>query len=313
MSSLSHRPAILLLLGALAACTGTDYIADPPMSFAATVAILPAQAAVTVGDSQPFAATYTDESGATRSDIQIHWQTSDATIAAIGADGVLQALQAGQVQITATAEGISSDAVQVAVVANDSMLAQIVLSPRQVQLTSGASAQLQAVGQTSAGDTLDLSVFDWSSSDTTVAVVDASGQVTARGPGTALIHASSGAVTSATSTVSIAGGQRAGTFVRRPGTTYTVEGGVSLRSADGGGLEVVFADDFVVSAGPRLEVYLSTSQNVFGGVGVGPLQATSGVQSYPLSSAITADQYDWVIIHCVPFNITFGFAQLDSP
>jgi hypothetical protein len=220
------------------------------------------------------------------------------------------------VQVTATFDGVVSDAALVAVVASDTTLAQILMTPVQLELESGFDRQLQASVQTASGETLEgfgeRSSFAWASSDTSDATVSFGGLVSALAPGTTSITASVDGVTSAAVSISVPGDERTGSFVRRPGTSDRVEGGVSLRANSSGGLEVVFADDFAVSTGPRLKVFLSTTQSVFGGKNIGPLQLNSGTQTYPLPSDVTENAYDWVIIHCVPFNITFGFAQLDG-
>ncbi|MGH7457397.1 MAG: DM13 domain-containing protein, partial [bacterium] len=72
-----------------------------------------------------------------------------------------------------------------------------------------------------------------------------------------------------------------------------------------------FGSDFSSSSGPGLEVFLSTTNTVGANSrNLGRLQSTSGAQNYNVPSGIAFNTYSWVIIHCVPFNVTFGYAQL---
>lgn len=72
-----------------------------------------------------------------------------------------------------------------------------------------------------------------------------------------------------------------------------------------------FGSDFSSSNGPGLAVFLSTtSGRNSGSLNLGNLQRNSGNQDYSVSGNVELGDFDWVIIHCVPFNITFGFAEL---
>ena len=84
-----------------------------------------------------------------------------------------------------------------------------------------------------------------------------------------------------------------------------------MQEADAGGLELVFGEDFVVSEGPRLEVFLSATNRVGpGSLQLIPVQRFFGPQTYSIDPGVGIGDFDWVIIHCVPFNVTFGYAQL---
>ena len=78
------------------------------------------------------------------------------------------------------------------------------------------------------------------------------------------------------------------------------------------GLQLRFLDSFSVSNGPDLHVYLSTENRVNGrSLDLGDLQSTRGAQTYTLPNTVEMDEFDYVLIHCLPFNVTFGFALLD--
>jgi hypothetical protein len=106
---------------------------------------------------------------------------------------------------------------------------------------------------------------------------------------------------------------RTGMFTKRPGVSYEVRGTAILekRAPDSDPLILRFGSDFAVSNGPGIEVFLSTTNRVTSSrVGLGRVKRLTGEQSYDVPSGVRLDTFDWVIIHCVPFNVTFGYAQL---
>lgn len=84
----------------------------------------------------------------------------------------------------------------------EATLVSITLAPSSLKLAVGTTALLSATGHYSDGSTRTMtSTVTWMSSDTKIALVNASGQVTAVAAGTATITASSGSITSDESTV----------------------------------------------------------------------------------------------------------------
>lgn len=109
----------------------------------------------------------------------------------------------------------------------------------------------------------------------------------------------------------VTGDSRTGMFVQKPGSSYNVRGTATLEKQGNGNLMLNFGSDFSSSNGPGLAVFLSTtSGRNSGSLNLGNLQRTSGDQDYSVSGNVELGDFDWVIIHCVPFNITFGFAEL---
>ena len=113
------------------------------------------------------------------------WSSSDESVATIDPDGMLTAIKAGETTITVTTEhGLSAECkvtVTVQVTAVD-------LDRKAIELTEGESTQL--VADITPDNATDKSI-EWSSSDNTIATVDADGLVTALIPGTATITATS--------------------------------------------------------------------------------------------------------------------------
>ena len=98
---------------------------------------------------------------------------------------------------------------------------------------------------------------------------------------------------------------------KTPGTSYNVEGTAILEQTETG-LQLRFLDDFTVTNGPDLRVYLSSESRVNGrSFELGVLQVPSGEQTYVVPSSIEMNQFDYVVIHCLPFNVSFGFARLN--
>ena len=84
-----------------------------------------------------------------------------------------------------------------------------------------------------------------------------------------------------------------------------------MEKQDNGNLLLQFDDNFLSSNGPGLYVYLSTSNSVgSNSLEVERLNSTQGQQLYTIQGDIELDAYSWVIIHCKPFNVTFGYAEL---
>jgi hypothetical protein len=119
-------------------------------------------------------------------------------VASVNAAGQLQAHEPGRAVITATIDGISQP-FAVTVVAEP--VSGVTVTPATLSMAPGESAPLAGQVSGSGGRVLDRQL-DWSSSAPAVATVTASGRVTATGPGTALISASSGGKTG-TATVAV--------------------------------------------------------------------------------------------------------------
>ena len=295
-------------------CTGTDYIADPPMMMEVdlqpTLVVTPDMAAVEVGSSQALEAVYLDEMGMTVADVSITWMVSDQNIATIDTAGVVAGLSAGQVSVTAQVGDTVSEPVVIAVVSDPDVVAIVRITPSTVELTLDETRQLTARSSNSRGETLETSPT-WRSSDEAIATVDETGQVTAIAAGQAEISAEAEGVTSNRVRVTVFGAGRMGVFQPNPDSDYRCEGTAVLQVSASGGLEVVFSNDFLVNRGPRLSVFLSTINIVGpGSLELSPIQEFSGAQTYSVPSGTDIDDFDWVIIHCVPFNISFGWAQL---
>lgn len=309
----SLLPALIASLAlSVGGCVGTDFIADPPPVFEPRLEISPTMLALAQGDMAQLMATYFDMSGEAVPDATITWTISDPARATIDATGAVVAQTPGQAEITATTSGITSDPILLTVVADANQVASVIVAPDTVMIEPTSRTRFTAQAFNVAGDVLDGGAITWRSSDPAIATIDADGLATGVAPGVVDIIATIDGVASAPATLIVLGSNRTGTFQRSPGTSYRLAGMATLQERPDGTLELQFSDDFFSSSGPSLFVYLSTSNRVgSGSLQVAELQSTSGAQTYVLPTNITLDQYDWVIIHCVPFNVSFGYARLN--
>lgn len=122
---------------------------------------------------------------------RIDWSTSDATKATVTSTGVLTALAAGVVTVTAISEGVSA-ALVVTVTSSLDQVATLTLSPLVGSLTVGGSVQLAPTLKDAAGNILTGRDVTWSVTGiagVNAATVSATGLVTALSPGAVIVEA----------------------------------------------------------------------------------------------------------------------------
>jgi len=189
--------------------------------------------------------------------------------------------------------------------------ARIAITPASSAIEVGRTTSFQSTYYDSLGNAVPAIMFQWSSSDATIASINSSGLATGIKPGEVNIIATADGIASPAARLTILGASRSGAFTIRPGASYTVSSAATLEQQPDGSLVLKLRNDFSSSSGPGLEVFLSTTGTVgANSISLGRLQRTSGAQSYNVPSSVTLTTYNWVIIHCMPFNVTFGYAQL---
>jgi trimeric autotransporter adhesin len=120
---------------------------------------------------------------------QVAWQSSDPTVAAVSATGLLTALKAGAVTITATLNSVAGTA---GVTVSAPSLSSIAVTPSVFSIGSGQAKQLSAMGTYSDGTSQDVTAQATWSSSSSAATVDSAGLVTGASAGTATITATIG-------------------------------------------------------------------------------------------------------------------------
>jgi uncharacterized protein YjdB len=297
----------------LQGCIGTDYIDDPvsPSQISPHVIVTPSATAVQAGLSAQFHAIFVNENGDSVAVAGVEWASSDTAIALVGSTGLVTARQQGQARITARYSNITSQPALVTVVADPNQVANVTVSPASVQKMVGETQQFTATAYNLNGNILTGKVPAWRSSDTSIVSVAPDGNATAHAAGMANIVATIDGVESSPAVITVSSGVRTGMFVMRPGSGHEVRGTATLTEQPGGNLVLFLGDDFASAGGPDVEVYLSTTSTVgSGSITLGNLKNFSGASSYDVPAGVGLNSYDWVIIHCVPFTITFGYANL---
>jgi Tol biopolymer transport system component/uncharacterized protein YjdB len=142
-----------------------------------------------VGATRQLAATVMDSGGAAVSSPEISWSSSDAEIATVSDGGVVRSTGNGTATIFASLDGLAAAVtVTVAQVPASLMIAEDSVAFSSLEVTKG----LEATVVDSLGSTMSLSLVTWSTSDTAVAAVSGSGEVTSKGDGSAVIYVESG-------------------------------------------------------------------------------------------------------------------------
>lgn len=185
-----------------AGVSGTATLTVNPAALVSIV-VTTTNPSIPVGTTAQFSATgtYTDNSTQNLT-ASVHWSTDTPAVATIsnasGSQGLVSALAPGSVNVQASMNSINSSATLNVMPA---ALVSISITPTKSAILLGASQQFSAVGTYTDGSMPDItSSVNWSSSDATIAVMDAThpGNAVSSGSGIASIKASLGAVTGTT-------------------------------------------------------------------------------------------------------------------
>jgi uncharacterized protein YjdB len=165
----------------------------------ASVRLSPTSRDLLVGQTLQLSAQPLDAQGNSLDGRPVTFATSNPSVATVNASGLVTALAAGSAIITATAEGKNSVAtINVASVP----VASVAVAPGSNSLVVGQTTQLSAEPRDASGKALVGRLVAWSTSAAAVASVSSSGLVTAIGPGTATITATSEGV-AGTATITV--------------------------------------------------------------------------------------------------------------
>jgi uncharacterized protein YjdB len=164
-----------------------------PVPSPAEVSVVPSAATLNeLGATTRFVATVLDGDGAEIEGAVVVWTTSDADVAIVDDEGLVEAVGEGTATITATSGEVSGTA-EVTVDLDAPSPSEVVVSPEAVTLTEvGATAELTATVLDADGVEIEGAVVVWTTSDADIAVVDQQGVVTAVGEGMATITAAIG-------------------------------------------------------------------------------------------------------------------------
>ncbi len=156
-----------------------------------------------IGDTARLAAEVADANGHGVAGAVVEWSSGDTAVAVVDSAGAMVAVGNGEATVTAGSGGVVGQAV----VTVEQVVAEVRVVPEAVVFTAiGDTAQLFANAFDASGHVVDGIDFAWSTSDETVAVVDATGLLTSVGTGTASVTAATGSVEG--SATAILGGER---------------------------------------------------------------------------------------------------------
>jgi large repetitive protein len=187
--------AVVGLVGSAGACKGSEIVGTERV---ATIEVTPASTSVPVGTVMPLSVSLRGENGQPVTRQLVHWSSSDTVVARVSSAGVVTALSAGDVQIAATAQGISAVAnvhVSGPPPVTQQTLTRILVSPTTAVIKSTGSqefrrVQLTATAYDQADRVIEGRTFTWSSSKSTTATVSSSGLVVGWSTGKVTITAS---------------------------------------------------------------------------------------------------------------------------
>jgi len=156
--------------------------------------IYPSNITIALGRTQQFTATvtYSDNSTANITD-SVTWTSSNTTVATINNAGLAQSLAEGQTVITATSGNVSANTT---LTVSSKVVDVVVVTPTNPSIPAGRTQQFTATGTYSDNSTANITgSVTWSSSNTTIARINAAGLVRSYAEGTTIITATSGNAT----------------------------------------------------------------------------------------------------------------------
>ncbi len=168
-----------------------------------SIAITPSSPSLPDGTTQQFTAVGTFSDGSTQDlSTQVVWSSSNAAVLTINQSGLASSAATGTAQITASFNGVSSSSGTVQI--TPATLSSLAISPTTAQIAKGTTQQFTATGTYTDGSTRDLSSqVTWTSSNGTVASINASGLATGTAVGSAQITAAFGSQTASTSSFQV--------------------------------------------------------------------------------------------------------------
>jgi uncharacterized protein YjdB len=169
---------------------GTNTVGRVPVTVLGVISVVINAASTTleVGRTQQLTALVTADPGVTPQ--AVTWTSSNAAIASVSSSGLISAVSAGQVTITASCEGRTTS-FSLAVVRPP--VATVTLAPASIDLRVGQTSAITATVRDASGTVLTDRTVAWSTSNSSIATIGSSGTtsgtVTAVSPGSATITA----------------------------------------------------------------------------------------------------------------------------
>lgn len=153
---------------------------------ASSVILTPGSGTLVVGSTQALTTQITDADGNLLTGRPVTYASDAPLVATVSSTGVITALAAGTVRVTASSEGKTGTATFTII---PIPVARVDLSPSPVSMLPGGTQQLTAVARSASGAILTGRTVTWISGAPSVVTVNANGLVSAVGNGTAFVLA----------------------------------------------------------------------------------------------------------------------------
>jgi peptidoglycan/xylan/chitin deacetylase (PgdA/CDA1 family) len=144
----------------------------PPPPVLTSISVTPLNPSIFTGGTQQFTAAGFDQNGAQMSGIAFSWGSANQSVATVNSAGLASGVAVGASQISASAQGVSSNAVSLIVNRPPSVLTSIQASPLTASIQAGSAQEFDVVGYDQYGAAMMGIVFTWSSSNPNVASVN---------------------------------------------------------------------------------------------------------------------------------------------
>ena len=209
MSSMKQRLRLtcaLATLGMLALGIGCrGFFVNPTLT---SITVGPASPSIqtgNTGNTVQMTVVGTNNDGSTTTSPSVSWGITPTSVATITGSGLVKSVSTGTATVTATANQNPSITGSQTVTVTVGCIQSITIQPTNNTISVGGSNNTQvyqATANTCNGGIDITSVATWNSSNTSIATV-AGGTATAVAPGTTIITASSGGVTSNNATLNV--------------------------------------------------------------------------------------------------------------
>src|ERR1700722_16196393 len=188
----TRAPGALTVSAASGTTTGTATLTVGPPNLQ-SVSVAPQNASVAAGLTQTYTATGSFSDGSAKAITAVTWSVSNAMLATVDSTGLVTTLKQGTVVVTAASGSISNTA-SLNVLPPIPLALKIVPANDHVLIGSSASTKLSAILTYSDGSTTDVSsMATWSNTNSFIASIDSSGNVTTLRSGYTGISATNGA------------------------------------------------------------------------------------------------------------------------
>ena len=271
------------------------------------ISVTPSNQTIEMGATLQLSATGYFNNGTQEALSGVTWQTNQASIATIDAQGKVTGMGDGVVQVSASYQGLTGST-SVTVGSAAPTLVSIAVSPTQVSLPVGESEQFTATGNFSDGSKQNLTqTATWSSTGS--ASVSAAGVAFAQAVGTATISATSGSVTG-TANFTVTPAAVVALTVTPATVSLPLGGGTQLQAiasmSDGTQQDISSSVTWQTS---QPAVATVNAQGYVTAVGKGAAQVSAVYQGLTGNAAITIGQPTLVSIAVTPNQVSLPVGQ----